>query len=113
MLYLVGSICHSHAFYYKYRIGQNIEVKATQMTSNKTQQSPDYYSLPFCLPKSGHQFIHNAGKLRIADTPYEMRMAENVKCKILCNRKDNRLKWFLSELYKVIECIQNEYFMKL
>jgi len=33
--------------------GDSIEVRAIKMTSSKTQLPFEYYSLPFCQPKSG------------------------------------------------------------
>lgn len=99
--------------------GQIIDVKAVKMTSTRTQLPYEYYSLQFCLPKNGTLSYksENLGEVlrgdRIVNTPYEVRMAENINCKLLCNKKDQPLTWDPNESNKVIERIRHEYFVHL
>lgn len=99
--------------------GQKIDVKAVKMTSSRTQLPYQYYSLQFCLPKNGTLIYksENLGEVlrgdRIVNTAYEVRMAENVNCKLLCNKKDQPMNWDRDQSAKVIERIQHEYFVHL
>lgn len=99
--------------------GQKIDVKAVKMTSTRTQLPYEYYSLKFCLPKNGTLVYksENLGEVlrgdRIVNTPYEVRMAENVNCKLLCNDKDRPINWDLEQSQKVVERIRHEYFVHL
>lgn len=103
----------------EFRKGQKIDVKAVKMTSTHTQLPYEYYSLQFCLPKNGTLVYksENLGEVlrgdRIVNTPYEVRMAENVRCKLLCNSKDRPLNWDREQSEKVAERIRHEYFVHL
>lgn len=99
--------------------GQKIDVKAVKMTSTRTQLPYEYYSLKFCLPKNG-TFVYKSENLgevlrgdRIVNTPYDVRMAENINCKLLCNQKDRPITWDLEQSQKVVERIRHEYFVHL
>ncbi|KXJ70770.1 hypothetical protein RP20_CCG022554 [Aedes albopictus] len=89
------------------------------MTSTHTQLPYEYYSLQFCLPKNGTLVYksENLGEVlrgdRIVNTPYEVRMAENVRCKLLCNSKDRPMNWDREQSKKVAERIRHEYFVHL
>lgn len=50
---------------------------------------------------------------RIVNTPYEVRMAENVNCKLLCNTKSLPMNWDTQQSKKVAERIVHEYFVHL
>lgn len=99
--------------------GQKIDLKAVKMTSTHTQLPYEYYSLQFCLPKNGtFQYkSENLGEVlkgdRIVQTPYEVRMAENINCKLLCNKKDSPMNWDKEQSNKVAERIEHEYFVHL
>ncbi|XP_037036466.1 transmembrane 9 superfamily member 4 [Bradysia coprophila] len=99
--------------------GQKIDVKAVKMTSTRTQLPYEYYSLKFCLPKNGTLVYksENLGEVlrgdRIVNTPYDVRMAENINCKLLCNAKDRPINWDLEQSQKVVERIRHEYFVHL
>lgn len=99
--------------------GQKIDVKAVKMTSTHTQLPYEYYSLQFCLPKNGTLVYktENLGEVlrgdRIVNTPYEVQMAENVNCKLLCNAQNRPLNWDQNESAKVIERIKHDYFVHL
>lgn len=99
--------------------GQRIEIKAVKLTSSRTQLPYEYYSLQFCLPKNGTVVYksENLGEVlrgdRIVNTPYEVRMAENINCKLLCNTKDRPVTWNKEESSKVHERIRHEYFVHL
>lgn len=103
----------------EFRKGQKIDVKAVKMTSTHTQLPYEYYSLQFCLPKNGTLVYksENLGEVlrgdRIVNTPYEVRMAENVRCKLLCNSKDRPMNWDREQSEKVAERIRHEYFVHL
>lgn len=111
------------------------------MTSSRTQLPYEYYSLQFCLPKNGtlHYKSENLGEVlrgkwtktllavpsvlyihrvyfpgdRIVNTPYEVRMAENVNCKLLCNTNEKPITWDIHQSNKVAERIEHEYFVHL
>lgn len=99
--------------------GQKIDVKAVKMTSSRTQLPYEYYSLQFCLPKNGTLIYksENLGEVlrgdRIVNTPYEVRMAEDINCKLLCNNRDQPLNWNREQSAKVAERIEHEYFVHL
>ena len=50
---------------------------------------------------------------RIVNTPYEVKMAENVNCKLLCNTKSLPMNWDTQHSKKVTERIRHEYFVHL
>lgn len=116
---------HVYTFYVpgvapvEFIMGQPINVKAVKMTSTRTQLPYEYYSLQFCLPKNGTIFYksENLGEVlrgdRIVNTPYEVKMAENVNCKLLCNKKDQPLNWNHEQSSKVTERIEHEYYVHL
>ncbi|BFF94086.1 transmembrane 9 superfamily member 4 [Drosophila madeirensis] len=98
---------------------QKIDVKAVKMTSSRTQLPYQYYSLRFCNPKNG-TFIfksENLGEVlrgdRIVNTPYELRMNQQINCRLLCNQKDRPLNWSKEDSALVAERIQHEYFVHL
>ncbi|XP_067622109.1 transmembrane 9 superfamily member 4 isoform X5 [Eurosta solidaginis] len=103
----------------EFLVGQKIDVKAVKMTSSRTQLPYQYYSLQFCLPKNGTLIYksENLGEVlrgdRIVNTPYEVRMAENINCKLLCNKKDQPMNWDKYQSAIVSERIQHEYFVHL
>ncbi|SPP85463.1 blast:Transmembrane 9 superfamily member 4 [Drosophila guanche] len=89
------------------------------MTSSRTQLPYQYYSLRFCNPKNG-TFIfksENLGEVlrgdRIVNTPYELRMNQQINCRLLCNQKDRPLNWSKEDSALVAERIQHEYFVHL
>ncbi|XP_067001572.1 transmembrane 9 superfamily member 4 isoform X2 [Anabrus simplex] len=103
----------------EFKKGARIDVKAVKMTSTHTQLPYEYYSLEFCLPKNG-TFIYKSENLgevlrgdRIVNTPYEVQMAENVKCRLLCHSENNPLNWREEASQKAINRIQHEYFVHL
>ncbi|XP_030377342.1 transmembrane 9 superfamily member 4 [Scaptodrosophila lebanonensis] len=125
LLSLLALCCCVHSFYVpgvapvEFVRGQKIDVKAVKMTSSRTQLPYQYYSLKFCYPKNGTLIFksENLGEVlrgdRIVNTPYEVRMAENVNCKLLCNKKDRPLTWSQEDSAMVAERIQHEYFVHL
>lgn len=73
----------------EFQTGAPVEVKAVKLTSIKTQLPYEYYALPFCQPLSGVVYkAENLGEVlrgdRIVNTPYEVKMATDVKCRALC-----------------------------
>ncbi|XP_047987579.1 transmembrane 9 superfamily member 4 [Leguminivora glycinivorella] len=122
---LIGLIPFSNGFYVpgvapvEFKKGQRIEVKAVKMTSIHTQLPYEYYSLPLCLPKNG-TFVYKSENLgevlrgdRIVNTPYEVHMAETIKCRLLCHQKNNPINWSVEESEKVASRIEHEYFVHL
>lgn len=105
----------------EFKKGQSIDVKAVKMTSIHTQLPYEYYSLPFCVPKNGSAGIHykseNLGEVlrgdRIVNTPYEVRMADNIPCTLLCNTPETPINWDSYQSQTVIDRIQHEYFVHL
>ncbi|CAL1546188.1 unnamed protein product [Lymnaea stagnalis] len=79
----------------EFQPGTLVEVKAVKLTSIKTQLPYEYYALPFCQPLSGVVYkAENLGEVlrgdRIVNTPYEVKMATNVKCKALCQDQSKK-----------------------
>ncbi|KAI4465012.1 transmembrane 9 superfamily protein [Holotrichia oblita] len=103
----------------EFRKGQQIDVKAVKMTSVHTQLPYEYYSLPFCLPKNGsfHYKSENLGEVlrgdRIVNTPYIVKMAEDVQCSLLCHFPNKPMHWSAEDSQRVIDRIQHEYFVHL
>ncbi|XP_014229117.1 transmembrane 9 superfamily member 4-like [Trichogramma pretiosum] len=99
--------------------GQKIDVKAVKMTSTHTQLPYEYYSLPFCSPENGttcyelenlRDFFSNE---EIVNTPYEVAMAQNVSCNILCHKPAEPMTWKENDSSLVIERIQHAYIIHL
>ncbi|KAK9692731.1 Endomembrane protein 70 [Popillia japonica] len=103
----------------EFKKGQQIDVKAVKMTSVHTQLPYEYYSLPFCLPKNGsfHYKSENLGEVlrgdRIVNTPYIVKMAEDVQCSLLCHFPNKPMHWSAEDSQRVIDRIQHEYFVHL
>lgn len=119
-------VCGTECFYVpgvapvEFVKGQKIDVKAVKMTSSRTQLPYQYYSLQFCLPKNGTLIYksENLGEVlrgdRIVNTPYDVQMAVNVNCKLLCNKKNySPLNWEQPQSAMVVERIKHEYFVHL
>ncbi|KAL1490640.1 hypothetical protein ABEB36_013301 [Hypothenemus hampei] len=104
-----------------FKKGERIEVKAVKLTSIHTQLPYEYYSLPFCLPKGGANYIRhkseNFGEVlrgdRIVNTPYEIKMAESTQCSLLCHSPDKPMNWGVLDSQMVVDRIQHEYFVHL
>lgn len=103
----------------EFKNGDPIEVKAIKLTSTHTQLPYAYYSLPFCRPKNDKfEFkSENLGEVlrgdRIVNTPYEVKMLKDVKCKLLCHSHDTPMTWEESMAKDVINKIEHEYFVHL
>lgn len=85
-----------HSFYVPgiaptdFQKGDIVEIKAVKLTSIKAQLPYNYYSLPFCQPKEIKYASENLGEVlrgdRIANTVYEVKMAEDKSCSALCDK---------------------------
>jgi len=99
----------------EFKKGDRIEVRAVKMTSTQTQLPFEYYSLPFCPPKNRtyNYKSENLGEVlrgdRIVNTPYEVRMAEDVSCRLLCHSPGNPMHWSYEDQLKVMYRIRHEY----
>lgn len=103
----------------EFKSGDKIEVKAIKLTSTHTQLPYAYYSLPFCRPKNDKfEFkSENLGEVlrgdRIVNTPYEVNMLKDIKCKLLCHNPETPMNWEESMATDVISKIEHEYFVHL
>ncbi|XP_032778983.2 transmembrane 9 superfamily member 4 [Daphnia magna] len=103
----------------EFKSGDTIEVKAIKLTSTHTQLPYAYYSLPFCRPKNDKfEFkSENLGEVlrgdRIVNTPYEVKMLKDIKCKLLCHNPETPMTWEESMAKDVISKIEHEYFVHL
>lgn len=84
------------------------------MTSIKTQLPYEYYSLKFCEPKGEREYkIENLGEVlrgdRIVNTPYEIKMAKNMPCRVLCSS----IKLTAKESKLMAERIKKNYYVHL
>ncbi|KAK7100214.1 transmembrane 9 superfamily member 4-like [Littorina saxatilis] len=100
--------------------GDTVEVKAVKLTSTKTQLPYEYYSLPFCQPDEGIIYkTENLGEVlrgdRIVNTPYKVKMAENVKCQLLCqaNKQSISVKLTVEQAKTFIDKIKHDYYVHL
>lgn len=86
----------SHAFYLpgvapiEYEEHSTVDLKVNKLTSVKTQLPYGYYTLPYCKPAQIQESVENLGEILAGDmienSPYEIRMKENVTCKVLCKQ---------------------------
>lgn len=71
-------------------IGDQVALKANQVTSTKTQIPFDYYDLPFCKTKRSRGKSVNLGERLSGDkettSPYILRMKQDESCVILCKK---------------------------
>lgn len=74
----------------EYELGATVEMKVNKLTSVKTQLPYDYYTLPFCRPRVITTSAENLGEIlegdRIENSPYEIRMLEDMTCKVVCKQ---------------------------
>eukprot|EP00039_Didymoeca_costata_P028094 m.19987 g.19987 ORF g.19987 m.19987 type:complete len:635 (+) comp6724_c0_seq1:278-2182(+) len=100
----------------EYMNGEAVDVKAVKMSST-TQFLPfEYYSLPFCRPKNLRYRGENIGEIlrgdRITNTPYILRMNENVTCRLLCpdsSTEAEASEYSKDEVHKFVEKIKHQY----
>lgn len=102
----------------EFKKGDPIEVKAVKITSTRTQLPYEYYNLPFCAPAHGIEYkSENLGEVlrgdRITNTPYDVRMAEDFSCKVLCDAPEKPMHWNEDEGIRVSHRIQHEYVVHL
>lgn len=100
-----------------YARGEKLDVKAVKMTSIKTQLPFEYYSIPICKPDHLLYKPENLGEVlrgdRIVNTLYEIKMAENKGCTMLCQpttltaEQSRQLAKLISEEYHVHMVIDN------
>jgi transmembrane 9 superfamily protein 2/4 len=74
----------------QYKEGGTVELKVNKLTSVKTQLPYAYYTLPYCKPTVIMDSVENLGEILTGDlienSPYEIRMLENIDCKVLCKQ---------------------------
>ena len=97
-----------------FKIENPIEVTALKMTSAHTQLPYEYYSLDLCKPKEMIVYrSQNLGEIlrgdRIVNTPYDVKMAQDTSCAVLCQDK----LWDAKESKEVSYRVQHEYFVHL
>ena len=113
-------VTRSHQFYVPgvapqdFSDGDTIEVRAIKMTSAHTQLPYEYYSLDLCKPESVLVYSsQNLGQIlrgeRIVNTPYDIKMNKNDKCRVLCKDKTWDEKASKDAGYR----IEHEYFVHL
>ncbi|XP_063850954.1 transmembrane 9 superfamily member 4-like [Scylla paramamosain] len=95
-----------------------VEVKAVKMTSSQTQLPYEYYSLQLCRPRNGTIYkSENLGEVlrgdRIVNTPYEVRMAQDAQCRLLCHDLAKPITWNPEMARQVVDRIRHEYFVHL
>eukprot|EP00753_Platysulcus_tardus_P008059 PLAT15592.1.p1 GENE.PLAT15592.1~~PLAT15592.1.p1 ORF type:complete len:734 (+),score=301.29 PLAT15592.1:366-2567(+) len=76
----------------EYEHMQNVSLKVNKLTSVHTHLPYDYYMLPYCKPAGGVKaYPENLGEVLMGDaienSPYELKMLKNEKCKVLCRHK--------------------------
>jgi len=76
----------------EYKAGETVQLKVNKMTSSRTQLPYDFYDLPFCRPEKGIiDSAENLGEILtgnvIQNSPYEIKMHEEVSCKVVCQKK--------------------------
>jgi len=72
----------------EYPEGGPVDLKVNKLMSVKTQLPYRYYTLPYCRPPTIQESVENLGEIlagdQIENSPYEIRMMQNVSCKVLC-----------------------------
>lgn len=67
---------------------ENVTVKVNKLSSTKNLLPYEYYSLPFCRPETIESKSENLGEVlrgdRILTSPYQIQMAYDEQCKVLC-----------------------------
>lgn len=104
LLFIISSV--SRAFYLpgiapiEYSEDTPVDLKVNKLTSVKTQLPYRYYTLPYCKPPIVTESVENLGEILAGDTiensPYEIRMMQNMTCKVLCKMpltKENKDKF--------------------
>jgi transmembrane 9 superfamily protein 2/4 len=130
LLCLLGAA--ANAFYIpgvapqEFSAGDDVEVKAVKLTSIRNPLPYEYYFLPFCRPEKLVKRAENLGEVlrgdRITNTPYKLRMKEDVLCAILCSDKGanhknidktqvTRLQKFIKQDYRVNMLLDNLLFV--
>lgn len=102
----------------EFKRGDPIEIKAVKITSTRTQLPYEYYSLPFCAPKNGTFYkSENLGEVlrgdRIVNTPYDVRMAEDIDCHVLCHAPKRPMKWSFNQQNIILNRISHDYYVHL
>lgn len=99
--------------------GQPVSVQAIKMTSTQTLLPFEYYHLPFCKPDDDqlNYKSENLGEVlrgdRIVNTPYVLKMKQNVACRPVCQSQDTPLQWSAHQTNLVIERIEQLYSVHL
>eukprot|EP00928_Gymnodinium_smaydae_P022078 TRINITY_DN1865_c0_g2_i1.p1 TRINITY_DN1865_c0_g2~~TRINITY_DN1865_c0_g2_i1.p1 ORF type:complete len:629 (-),score=158.57 TRINITY_DN1865_c0_g2_i1:158-2044(-) len=120
---LLGALLdHNNAFYLpgvapiEYPDGGVVDLKVNKLTSVKTQLPYSYYTLPFCEPAQIQDSVENLGEILAGDlienSPYEIRMAENKTCEVLCRKTlttevKNPFRSFIDDEYLVNWIVDN------
>jgi len=86
----------AHAFYlpgvrpHEYKDGEKVDLKVNDVSSIKTYLPFRYYKFPFCQPPKIEDAAENLGEIlsgnQIENSPYDIRMAQNKTCQLLCTR---------------------------
>ena len=87
---------------HEFKDGDGIDVKAIKLTSVRTVVPYEYYSLPFCRPTGElHYKSENLGEVmrgdRIVNTPYQVFMKKDEKCRSLCSTSKSPIKTVSTE----------------
>lgn len=109
-------------------IGDQVALKANQVTSTKTQIPFDYYDLPFCKRKRSRGKSVNLGEKLSGEkettSPYILRMKQDESCVILCKKvhkkqqmqmfrhmidQDYRVHWMLDGLPVAVRNTEQNY----
>eukprot|EP00971_Amphidinium_carterae_P338397 6475702-Amphidinium_carterae.1 len=93
----------------EYAKDAEVELKVNKLTSVKTQLPYNYYTLPYCKPDQGIQKVsENLGEILAGDlienSPYRIKMRQNVTCAKLCTedldkKKKQQLKNMINDEY--------------
>ncbi|KAJ7332235.1 hypothetical protein JRQ81_014415 [Phrynocephalus forsythii] len=94
-----------------------VEIKAVKLTSSRTQLPYEYYSLPFCQPKTITYKAENLGEVlrgdRIVNTPFQVYMNTENKCEVLCKSPSQPVVLSKEASKLIAERIQEEYYVHL
>ncbi|KAI5095832.1 transmembrane 9 superfamily member 4 precursor, partial [Silurus meridionalis] len=94
-----------------------VSVHALKLTSSRTQLPYEYYSLPFCRPRTIVYKAENLGEVlrgdRIVSTPYQVRMTINKNCELACAKPGQPTKLSMADSKLIAERIKEEYYVHL
>eukprot|EP00879_Flechtneria_rotunda_P020572 GHRR01021647.1.p1 GENE.GHRR01021647.1~~GHRR01021647.1.p1 ORF type:complete len:567 (+),score=108.98 GHRR01021647.1:104-1804(+) len=97
-----------------YHKGEEVVLYANKIGPfHNPSETYQYYTLPFCLPKDGKQYVtEDLGEVlegdRLVNTPYSLKFLEDVENQVLCSKKLDA-----KDLQKLRKAIAQDYYFQM